>query len=245
MVRPVHPGPKVLGRSYVASSRNSSARCAAGRRSRAWQRPRPSQPRSARKGRGPVAASAAPWRSASESAPPLPRDPPAQGSRQQPEIMGYLADWNSPGQCVGGGDHRRVRPKNTGHLPDQDVLHYRERILGCRSIEQPFSQASARRAPQLFQRHHVIPHQVHRWPDETASRRQRERHRNVGVTCFEFDHRCAAGLPLDHGAGHPVDLACCAERTELVAIQVDPQASSGAGQKLPRPICRAAGQHDT
>jgi GTP-binding protein EngB required for normal cell division len=71
----------------------------------------------------------------------LSRESPAQGPRQQPEIVSYLPDRDAAGQRAGRGDHRPIEREGIGHPLEQDIFHHQERILGCSGLEQPLPQA--------------------------------------------------------------------------------------------------------
>ena len=71
----------------------------------------------------------------------LRRESPPQGPRQHPEIVRYLPDRDAAGQCAGRGDHRPIERQGAGQLLEQDVLHHRERTLGCSCLDQPLPQA--------------------------------------------------------------------------------------------------------
>ena len=139
------------------------------------------------------------------SQPHLCGEPPPQGSRRSPTQAGP----RRPGTPGTARERRRSPP---GRVGDTESSATRTPSItesassGVRASSSRSCIGTRRTAPQLLQRHHVIPHQVYRWPGEAASRRERECHRNVSVTCFEFDHRRVASRPRDHGAGYPVDL---------------------------------------
>ena len=73
----------------------------------------------------------------------LRREPPAQRSGQQPEVLGNLADAGAAGQRARGSDHGRIRRERAGQLGQQDRLHHLKRIRRRPGLEQPFAQARA------------------------------------------------------------------------------------------------------
>ncbi len=164
--------------------------------------------------------------------PHLRAEPPAERPGQQPQIRRHFTHRHPAGQRPRGRDHHRVGSGAAGQLPEQDLLHHRQRLPGRSRLEQPVTHARAGPAPDLAQRDLLVPGRRQRQRHEAARRSQRERHGNVRAAPLELDHRGPAGRPGQHRAGDLADLTGVAVGPELIPVQVDPQAGPGPGQDL-------------